>query len=130
MAHDEWSTWMKWKREESKKQKVNAKVDMYLVSFCLLGYSIEGYLSPSSFSLESSWECIHQSCPFTWPRITFTLGLGFASSSFSCVLSLLKDPYELLFKGCSLSCKRVYHFVINFVFSTTIFHELSFLEVN
>ena len=48
---------MKWKREESKKQKVNAKVDMYLVSFCLLGYSIEGYLSPSSFSLESSWEC-------------------------------------------------------------------------
>jgi len=45
-------------------------------------------------------------------------------------LYLLKDPYELLFKGCSLSCKRVDHFVINFVHSTTNFRELSFLEVN
>jgi len=45
-------------------------------------------------------------------------------------LYLLKDPYELLFKGCSLSCKRVDHFVIHFVHSTTNFCELSFLEVN
>ena len=29
MAHGDWSTWMKWKREESKKHKVKAKVDMY-----------------------------------------------------------------------------------------------------
>jgi len=29
----------------------------------------------------------------------------------SMFLYLLKDPYELLFKGCSLSCKRVDHFV-------------------
>jgi len=42
----------------------------------------------------------------------------------------LKDPYELLFIGCSLSCKRVDHFVIKFVYSTTKFRELSFLEVN
>jgi len=46
------------------------------------------------------------------------------------LLYLLKDPYELLFKGCSLSCKRVDHFVINFVHSTTNFRELSFLEVS
>jgi len=37
VAHDDWSTWMMWKREESKKHKAKAKVDMYLVSFCLFG---------------------------------------------------------------------------------------------
>jgi len=37
VAHGDWSTWMKWKGEESKKHKVKAKVDMYLVSFCLFG---------------------------------------------------------------------------------------------
>jgi len=37
VAHDDWSTWMKWKRKESEKHKVKAKVDMYLVSFCLFG---------------------------------------------------------------------------------------------
>ena len=45
-------------------------------------------------------------------------------------LYLLKDIYELLFKGCSLSCKRVDHFVINFMHSITNFCDLSFLEVN
>jgi len=35
VALGDWSTWMKWKREESKKHK--AKEDMYLVSFCLCG---------------------------------------------------------------------------------------------
>jgi len=63
VALGDWSTWMKWKREESKKKKGKAKVDMYLVSF----------------GLESSWECLHQSSPFTWPRLTLTLGLRFAS---------------------------------------------------
>jgi len=35
VANGDWSTWMMWKREESKKHKAKAKVDMYLVSFCL-----------------------------------------------------------------------------------------------
>jgi len=38
VAYGDWSTWMKWKREESKKHKVKAKVDMYLVSFCLFSF--------------------------------------------------------------------------------------------
>jgi len=37
VALGDWSTWMKWKREESKKQKAKAKIDMYLVSFYLCG---------------------------------------------------------------------------------------------
>jgi len=37
VAHGDWSTWMMWKREESKKHKVKAKVDIYLGSFCLFG---------------------------------------------------------------------------------------------
>ena len=46
-------------------------------------------------------------------------------------LYLLKDPYELLFNGCSLSCKRVDYFVAtNFVFRPSLCRELSFLEVN
>jgi len=35
VANGDWSTWMMWKREESKMHKEKAKVDMYLVSFCL-----------------------------------------------------------------------------------------------
>jgi len=38
VAHGDWSTWMKWKREKNKKHKVKAKVDMYLVSFCPFGF--------------------------------------------------------------------------------------------
>jgi len=37
VAHGDWSIWMMRKREESKKHKVIAKVDMYLVSVCLFG---------------------------------------------------------------------------------------------
>jgi len=37
VALGDWSTWMKWRREESKKHQAKAKVDMYLVSFCLCG---------------------------------------------------------------------------------------------
>ena len=37
MALGDWSTLMKWKREESKKHKVKEKVDIYLISFYLFG---------------------------------------------------------------------------------------------
>ena len=56
--------------EEKGKQK--AKVDMYTLSpFTFVVYALEGHLV--------SWECLHQSSPFTWQRLTLTLGLGFAS---------------------------------------------------
>jgi len=56
VAHGDWSTWMMWKREESKDHKAKAKVDMYLVSFCLFGLFLWSQTS-------------HQSCFFTWPRL-------------------------------------------------------------
>ena len=41
---------MKWKREESEKHKAKAKVDMYLVSFCLYDLCLRRSLGSFSFS--------------------------------------------------------------------------------
>jgi len=70
VALGDWSIWMMWKREESKKHKVKAKVDMYLVSFCLLVYSLEGYLVSFLF----------------WPRILMEMHPPTTCSSFGRVV--------------------------------------------
>jgi len=44
VAHGDWSMWMMWRREEIKKHKVKAKVDMEI-----LDDSFESYLVSSPF---------------------------------------------------------------------------------
>jgi len=76
---------MKWKREETKKYKAKAKVDMYLVSFCLCGltfafvvYTLEGHLVSFLF----------------WPRIL----MGMLPSIIS--LHLAKTHSHIRFRVC------------------------------
>ena len=69
---------MKWKREESKKHKAKAKVDMYLVSFTFVVYALEGHLV--SFLL--------------WPRILMGMPPPIIS------LHLAKTHSHIRFRVC------------------------------